>query len=205
MKDDLLRDGFGSQCMVGAAATIGARREADGRVTVSGIGPTYLNALEDGDPENVNAAANAFRRAGLPVVVTSNILGVLWAKACNAASVFGVSVLSRASSSAMMSNADLVRAYLSLLRESAAVVSALGVDLLDYGSVSVRARLEFTEEEAIKAIVAREIAAHAGATGPEEYPSMTQDLLAGRGLEVDEVIGDLVERADRAGIAVPRL
>ena len=34
---------------------------------------------------------------------------------------------------------------------------------------------------------------------------MTQDLLAGRALEVDDVFGDLVERADRAGVAVPRL
>ena len=34
---------------------------------------------------------------------------------------------------------------------------------------------------------------------------MTQDLLAGRALEVDEVFGDLVERAKRAGLAAPRL
>ncbi len=34
---------------------------------------------------------------------------------------------------------------------------------------------------------------------------MTQDLLAGRRLEVDAVFGDLVERADRVGVEVPRL
>jgi ketopantoate reductase len=30
---------------------------------------------------------------------------------------------------------------------------------------------------------------------------MTQDLLAGRTLEVEDVFGDLVERTDRAGVA----
>lgn len=34
---------------------------------------------------------------------------------------------------------------------------------------------------------------------------MTQDLLAGRALEVDEVFGDLVERAERTGVPVSRL
>jgi ketopantoate reductase len=34
---------------------------------------------------------------------------------------------------------------------------------------------------------------------------MTQDLLAGRYLEVDEVFGDLVDRADRVAVDVPRL
>jgi hypothetical protein len=34
---------------------------------------------------------------------------------------------------------------------------------------------------------------------------MTQDLLAGRPLEVDEVFGDIVDRAQAAGIPVPRI
>ena len=42
------------------------------------------------------------------------------------------------------------------------------------------------------------------ATGAH-LPSMTQDLLAGRALEVDEVFADLVHRAERAGVLVPRL
>ena len=34
---------------------------------------------------------------------------------------------------------------------------------------------------------------------------MTQDLLAGRPLEVDAVFGDLVQRADLKGVPVPSL
>ena len=34
---------------------------------------------------------------------------------------------------------------------------------------------------------------------------MTQDLLAGRSMESDEIFADLVERAARVNLAVPRL
>jgi ketopantoate reductase len=34
---------------------------------------------------------------------------------------------------------------------------------------------------------------------------MTQDLLAGRSLEAEEIFGDLVTRAERADVAAPRL
>ncbi len=34
---------------------------------------------------------------------------------------------------------------------------------------------------------------------------MTQDLLAGRSMEAEHIFGDLVERAARARVAVPRL
>jgi ketopantoate reductase len=34
---------------------------------------------------------------------------------------------------------------------------------------------------------------------------MTQDLLAGRSLEAEEIFGDLVERATRAGVPAIRL
>ena len=34
---------------------------------------------------------------------------------------------------------------------------------------------------------------------------MTQDLRAGRAIEVDDVFADLVARGERAGVAVPRL
>jgi ketopantoate reductase len=34
---------------------------------------------------------------------------------------------------------------------------------------------------------------------------MTQDFLANRPIEVDEIFADIVARAERAGVAVPRM
>lgn len=58
-----------------------------------------------------------------------------------------------------------------------------------------------SDEETVAALTARAVPP----TGAESFPSMTQDLLAGRALEVDAVFDDLVARADRTGVPVPRL
>ena len=47
--------------------------------------------------------------------------------------------------------------------------------------------------------------APAATGGVESFASMTQDLRAGRAIEVDDVFADLVDRGERAGVAVPRL
>jgi ketopantoate reductase len=44
-----------------------------------------------------------------------------------------------------------------------------------------------------------------GPIAPGAYPSMAQDLFAGRAMEVEEVFGDVVTRAERAGVDVPRV
>ena len=43
------------------------------------------------------------------------------------------------------------------------------------------------------------------AGAPESRTSMYQDLLAGRPMEVEAIYGDAVARAERVGVAVPRL
>ena len=37
------------------------------------------------------------------------------------------------------------------------------------------------------------------------FRSMTQDLLAGRPMEIEEVFGDVVAKAERLGVEVPRI
>jgi hypothetical protein len=59
---------------------------------------------------------------------------VLWSKACNAAGVYGVSVLGRVSAPRLFRDPDLIRAYLGLVRETAALAGAHGVPVGDYTS-----------------------------------------------------------------------
>ncbi len=127
----------------------------------------------------------------------------LWSKACNAAGVFGVSVVVRASIPRLFGTPDLVRAYLGLVRETAALAAACGVPVEDYTNFPMRTYVTRPDEETVAERVKTPFLA--STAGPEPFPSMTQDLLAGRALEVDQVFDDLVQRADRAGVAVPRL
>ena len=204
VKDDWLAGAFGANRVVGAATILGAKREPDGRVTVTGLGATYLGELGGGTSPRVTAAADILRQAGIPVTESADIRSALWSKTCNAAGVFGVSVLTRTSAPRMFRDPDLIRAYLSLVRETAAIAAAHGVTLGDYTSFPIRTFLARGDEETVAALSAPAPGSDPAATGAH-LPSMTQDLLAGRALEVDEVFADLVHRAERAGVLVPRL
>lgn len=205
VKDDLLADALGRDRVVGAATILGAQRQTDGQVTVTGLGATYLGELGGGTSPRVSAAAEILRKAGIPVEESADIRSVIWSKACNAAGIFGVSVLTRTGFSRMLRDPDLIRAYLALVRETEAIAAAYGVTVGDYVSFPIRTYVTRPDEETVAALSARTAPLSATAAGVESFPSMTQDHLAGRALEVDEVFADLVDRAVRAGVSVPRL
>jgi ketopantoate reductase len=94
---------------------------------------------------------------------------------------------------------NLMRAYLVLVRETAAVAATYGVQVGDYpGFPPIRTFAERDHEATIAGL-------QPAAPGPPSYASMTQDLLAAQPLEVDAVFGDIVARADRQHVPVPCL
>jgi 2-dehydropantoate 2-reductase len=200
-KEDLLADAFGAARVVGGATILGAQRKED-HVVVTSLGGTYLGELAGGGSPRVTAAVDALMHAGIPAEAVADIRSVLWSKACNAAGVFGVSVLARATTTQMSHDRDLMRAYLALVRETAATATAYGVRVGNYPNFPpIRTYAESPEEEALAAMP------NVGTPPPPggSLPSMTQDLLAGRPMEVEGVFGDLVTRAERAAVPVPYL
>jgi 2-dehydropantoate 2-reductase len=199
-KDDLLAAAFGAERVVGGATILSGQRGEDGVVTVTSLGATYLGELADVDSPRVAVVIAALTRAGIPAEAPADIRSVLWSKACNAAGVFGVSVLARTTAPQIFADAGFMRAYLALIRETATVGAAYGVEVGDYPHFPpIRTYATQPDATTLASIPA----------GPlprgGSVPSMTQDLLAGRPIEVEGVFGDLVERAERAGLAVPYL
>jgi 2-dehydropantoate 2-reductase len=177
-KDDRLAEAFAG-AVVGTVTILGAtaRRRGGG-----GLGCTYLGEL-GGEPggrasARVAAAVAALREAGIPAEAPADIRSALWSKACNAAGVFGVSVLTRTSGPRMFRDPDLIRAYLGLVRETAALAGVYGVPVGDYTNFPMRTYVSQPDEETVATLSKRGFPAPA--TGVESPPSMTQDLLAGR-------------------------
>jgi 2-dehydropantoate 2-reductase len=201
VKDDLLVAEFGAQHVVGAATILGAQRQADGSVQVTSLGATYLGELDGRRSERVQQTADTLQRAGIPTQAREDIANVLWSKACNATGVFGITVLARATSNLLFSDPNLMRAYLVLVKETAAVAAAYGVQVGDYaGFPPIRTFAERDEQATIDQL------SPAPTPGQHvSYASMTQDVLAGSPLEVDAVFGDIVARAERKRVPVPCL
>jgi 2-dehydropantoate 2-reductase len=200
LKDDLLSEAFGNERVVGAATIFGATRQEDGTVRVMGHGMTYFGELDGQSSERVRDVAHRFQAAGIPTQARSDIASILWSKACNATGVFGICVLARASNAQLFSDADLMRAYLTLVRETAAVAAACGAPVGDYAGFPPIATYADSDEQAILASLRP-----GPVVGEPSYASMTYDLLAGRPMEVESIFGDIVERAEQRRIAVPCL
>jgi 2-dehydropantoate 2-reductase len=133
--------------------------------------------------ERVQAIAAVLIGAGLKAPVQPRIRNEIWLKLLGNATLNPVSALTRATLEQIITSAathDLVR---TLMEEVDAVARALGIEV----PLSVDKRIE-----------------GAAATGGHKT-SMLQDLEAGRPLEVEALLGAVVELADGAGVAVPSL
>jgi 2-dehydropantoate 2-reductase len=207
-KDDVLAAVFGADRVVGAVTILGGERRSDGEIAVASLGCTYLGELRTGAAEPSGRVSDAVARlqaAGIPAEAPPDIRTVLWSKACNAAGVFGVTSVLRISTPRLFRDPHLIRAYLGLVRETAAIAAAHGVPVGDYTNFPIRTYVTRPDEETVAALSQRAFLAPAATGGVESFASMTQDLRAGRAIEVDDVFADLVDRGDRAGVAVPRL
>ncbi len=203
-KDEVLGNAFGTSRVIGAATILGAQHAADGSVVMTGPGPTYLGEF---DPSSASLTADAVEllsAAGLQVQREADIRVVLWSKACNAAGVFGVCALARCSGPWMSGTPALVRAYLSLVRETADLALAYDVRVEDYPGFPIRTYVDRDDDATIE-ILGNVVRALRASGAPENFPSMVQDVLAGRPIEVEGVFGDLVDRAARIGQSLPRI
>jgi 2-dehydropantoate 2-reductase len=203
VKDDLLAAAFGVERVVGGATILAGQRHPDGTVTVATRGMTYLGEFDGRSPSRAAAAVATLQAAGIPAIEPGDIRSVLWSKACNAAGVFGVSALTRTPAAAIFQVRELLLAYLGLIRETAAIGAAEGGLVGDYpGFPPIKTYVERADEETIAELVPP-LGTPLNRGG--SWPSMTQDLLAGRPFEAEAIFGDFVARGERAGLAVPRL
>jgi 2-dehydropantoate 2-reductase len=207
-KDDVLADAFGAQRVVGAVTILGGERRPDGEIAVAALGRTFLGEFgaTNGEPSaRVQDAVARLQAAGIPTEAPPDIRPVLWSKACNAAGVFGVTSVLRISTPRLFRDPNLIRAYLALVRETAAIAAAHGVPVGDYVNFPIRTYVTRSDDETVAALSQQAFLSPAASGGVESFASMTQDLRAGRAIEVDDVFADLVARGERAGLPVPRL
>lgn len=205
VKDDLLAAAFGPERVLGAATIVGAERQLDGRVAVRNLDTSYLGELSGGTSDRVVHAAAELNRAGLVTHAVDDITTVLWSKMCNTAGFFAATCLGRIPNAQLGVHPELVRMYLGILRETAALAAAQGIRVADYPRFPVRTYLDRSDDQNV--VRFREAAASSTTVNfvPDQRSSMLQDLLAGRPMEVDAIYGDLVSRAARFGVPVPKL
>jgi len=145
-------------------------------------GTRFALGRPDGAADPVlDAIAEDFIAGGLKAPVESNLREQVWVKLLGNAALNPISALTRATLAAMMADHSTESANRAIMEECVAVANALGVTL----PISVDKRMDG----------ARRVGEH--------KTSMLQDLEAGRALELDAVVGAVIELGKLAGVPTP--
>lgn len=144
------------------------------------------NRISLGEPDGsrsdrVRAIAAALVRAGLRAPVTSRIRHEIWVKLLGNISFNPISALTRATIAGMLRDPEVCRLVHNMMAEAEAVAKGIGIEL----PISIEKRM-------------------AGAAKVGEHKtSMLQDLEAGRPLEIEALVGAVIELGERLGIQMP--
>jgi 2-dehydropantoate 2-reductase len=142
-----------------------------------------IGELDSTRSERCRAISGALVSSGLKCPVRTDIRKEIWLKLIGNAVFNPLSALTRASLAAITTDPGMRAVALALMREAVGVAAAVGVEL----DLTVEQRLE-------------------GASRVGEHKtSMLQDVEAGRPLEVDALVGAVVEIGHLTRLELPRL
>jgi len=183
-KDEVLAGALGRDRVLGGVTHIGAVIAEPGVIAHTGkLQRVTLGELDGSRTPRLQAAADAFRSAGVETVVSDDIRRVTWEKFVFLSALSGLTALTRKPIGEVRANPATRALLLEALREAAAVARAEGAGLDD---AFPRKQLE-----TIDSLPAGMLS------------SMAQDLLRGRRLELPWLSGAVVRRAEKHGLKVP--
>lgn len=142
-----------------------------------------IGELDGSKSERCQAIAAALVRAGLKCPVRPRIRNEIWLKLLGNVAFNPLSALTRATLVEMATDPELRSVARAIMEEADSVARALGIEL----EIGVEQRL-----------------AGAAKVGPHKT-SMLQDVESGRRLEVDALVGAVVEIADLLNLSLPHL
>ena len=147
---------------------------------------TEGNKISFGEPDGTKS--DRLRRivepliaAGLRCPITPRFRHEIWVKLLGNVAFNPISALTGATLEQLARHADVSRVIRDIMTETEAVAARLGIEL----SISIDQRMAGAEK-----------------VGPHKS-SMLQDLEAGRPLELEAVVGAVVELGERLGVAMP--
>jgi 2-dehydropantoate 2-reductase len=144
------------------------------------------NRLSLGEPDNsksdrIKVLSEALIQAGLRAPISTRIRHEIWVKILGNMTFNPVSALTGATLVQMTSDPDVSALIRGMMREAEAVAAKLGIEL----PISIDQRMAG----------AAKVGAH--------KTSMLQDIEAGRPIEIEALVGAVIELGDRLGIPMP--
>jgi len=213
-KDALLARLFGRERVLGATCAIAAALQEPGVALHTFAGATLVGELDGRISVRGERLAAALRQAGLPASCVPQIVTLTWYKLTGYLRTAPVCALSRLDFATVALDADLARVCARNALEAARIAAAAGEPLWhlpptflslsdEEAAAPVERREPWSEEELASALAS--MGRSLRERGVTLYPSLAQDLMAGRPAELEATAGDAIERAAALGVNVPSL
>lgn len=202
-KNDLLADVFGRDKVLGALADTSGELLPSGEVVFTRNANIYVGELDGSHGTRAQRIASTIDASGVKSTAVENIQSLEWSKFASWAGMMILSVTTRAFTwkFAMDSESALVLAR--VVREVGLLADARHVRLSDQSVLPVATICRGSEQEAVASI--QRVGLELKSSAPEHRMSSLQDLEAGRPLEVEETLGDVVRMARQCMLSLPLL
>jgi len=183
---DLLVERFGKGAVLGGVCMVSTEVDDDGRIhQLTGFQRLIYGELDGRSTPRLQRLDEALRGAGFDASISDNILHDMWQKWVQLATLGALTCLLRGSVGEIASVPGGVDIARMALRESCSIASANGYPQSE----------PFLADQAAKLM----------AEGSPLTSSMYRDLKKGASVEADTILGDLLERGRKHGLAAPIL
>lgn len=181
-----LDSAFGAAQVLGGMCHISATLNADGEIEHhNSLHSLAFGERDGGVSTRCERIAATFARAQFKSQHNANILGALWDKFAFLAAGASLTCLMRANVADIIARAEGERVARQLIAECASVARAAGYPVSPTGT-AFTTRMLLTDDSTFKA-------------------SMLRDIEAGRRVEADHLVGDMLLRAQRADLPTEML
>lgn len=201
VKNDQLADHFGKLRTVGCIATISGEVLADASVAFTQNQAFHLGELPAGVTPRIEQLVEVFCAAGIAAITNSSIHNGEWSKFIAWQPLMALSVITRLETGKICANPHSAGFAIEMIRESAAIAVAMGVEVDDSGPLPASTIIASSEESAQQLLL--KTGEKLMKIAPDHRMSALQDLLRGKRLEVDQTLGYLVDQGCLLGIPIP--
>lgn len=171
------------QPVIPAVVYVATEMAGPGHVKHHGRGDLVIGSLDSSLPRAaLERVKKVFEEAGVPVALSENVLGELWAKLVVNCAYNALSAITQLPYGAMIQGAGIREVMRDVVEEALAVAKAGGVRMADDMLVRTYAIAEAM---------------------PAQYSSTAQDLARGKPTEVDHLNGYLVRKGVALGVPTP--
>ena len=203
-KNDQLVRAFGRERVLGSLANTSGELMPSGEVLFTRNVNIFIGELGGGESDRATRIASTIDRSGVRSTAVPDILAREWTKFVGWTGLMAMSVVTRASTGAYLSDPDCAAVLVKLAREMHTLAKASGIALTDQISLlPIQAIIHGSEGEGIAAVVRS--GQEFSRAAPGHRMSALQDLTAGKPLEIEETLGDAVRRANALGLSLPML